>query len=346
MRYVFTLLAALMVANPCVGQTTTEKKDSKPATKQVEKKKKPPKHKTAFLTPKQAGPDFEVQGEYVGKVHNGQMTVGLQIIAMGDGQFEGVVYPGGLPGAGWQGEQKIAMKGKTDGEMTVLNSDAGSAQIKDGMITAFDPNGMKIGELKKVVRKSPTLGQKPPEGAVVLFDGKSADSFLNGRLIDGMLQEGMTSKQKFGSFKLHMEFMLSFMPYARGQQRSNSGVYMQGRYECQILDSFGLDGKHNECGGIYKIAKPKVNMCLPPLSWQTYDVEFRAARFDESGKKTENARITVLHNGVPIHENVDAKHATTASPVKEGAGDGPIYIQNHGNPLRFRNIWLVPTDQK
>ena len=318
-----------------------KEKEGTPAQKKKEAKKKPPKHKTAFLTPKTAGPDFEVQGEYVGKMH-GQLDVGLQIIAMGDGQFEGVAYPGGLPGAGWVGDQKIKMKGKTDGEMTVLDSEAGSAQIKDGVVTAFNPEGTNIGELKKVVRKSPTLGKKPPEGAIVLFDGKSADNFKNGRLIDGMLQEGMTSKQKFGSFKLHMEFMLSFMPYARGQQRSNSGLYMQGRYECQILDSFGLNGEHNECGGIYKIAKPKVNMCLPPLSWQTYDVEFHAAKFDAAGKKTQKAKLTVLQNGVPIHEDVEAGTSTTASPLKEGPEDGPIFIQNHGNPVRFKNIWLVP----
>jgi hypothetical protein len=84
-------------------------------------------------------------------------------------------------------------------------------------------------------------------------------------------------------------------------------------------------------------------MCLPPLSWQTYDVEFRAARFDANGKKTENARMTVRHNGVLVHENVDVDHATTAAPVKEGPEPGPIYLQDHGNPVRFRNTWVVPT---
>ena len=131
------------------------------------------------------------------------------------------------------------------------------------------------------------------------------------------------------------------MPYARGQGRGNSGFYAQGRYEVQILDSFGLSGENNECGGIYTIGKPKVNMCLPPLSWQTYDVDYTAAEFKD-GKKVKNARMTVRHNGVLIHENLDLTHATTAAPMREGPENGPVYLQNHGNPVRFRNIWVVP----
>ncbi len=151
----------------------------------------------------------------------------------------------------------------------------------------------------------------------------------------------MTSKQKFKAFKLHMEFQLSYMPEARGQGRSNSGVYMQGRYEVQILDSFGLEGKNNECGGIYEVSAPKVNMCYPPLAWQTYDIDFTPATFDDDGKKTANARITARHNGVLIQDDVEVPHATRAAPVKEGPDPGPIYIQDHGNPVRLRNIWLV-----
>jgi hypothetical protein len=131
------------------------------------------------------------------------------------------------------------------------------------------------------------------------------------------------------------------MPYARGQGRANSGCYLQGRYEVQILDSFGLEGKNNECGGIYTIKDPDVNMCFPPLAWQTYDIDYTAAKYDESGKKTAHARMTVKHNGVLIHENVELTKATTAAPVKEGPEPGPIYIQDHGNPIRFRNIWVA-----
>ena len=130
------------------------------------------------------------------------------------------------------------------------------------------------------------------------------------------------------------------MPNERGQGRANSGFYSQGRYEVQILDSFGLTGENNECGGIYSIKKPDVNMCFPPLTWQTYDVDFTAAKYDASGKKTADARITVKQNGVVIHDNVALPKATPAAPVAEGPEPGPIYLQDHGNPIRFRNIWV------
>jgi hypothetical protein len=185
------------------------------------------------------------------------------------------------------------------------------------------------------------MGAKSPRGAVVLFDGTTAKHFKGGRLEGKVLREGVTSFRNFGDYHLHMEFKLNYAPTARGQGRSNSGVYMQGRYEVQILDSFGLAGKNNECGGIYEIRDPDLNMCLPPLAWQTYDIDFTAAVYDKAGKKTANARISVRHNGVLIHKNAELPRSTRASPVKEGFEPGPIYIQNHGNPLHFRNIWLV-----
>ncbi len=130
------------------------------------------------------------------------------------------------------------------------------------------------------------------------------------------------------------------MPTARGQGRGNSGVYIQGRYEVQVLDSFGLDGKNNECGGIYSIAEPIVNMCLPPLSWQTYDMEFTAARFDDDGKKIQNARATIKHNGVVIHDDLELTHGTPGYHA-EGPEPDSLFLQNHGNPVAFRNIWIV-----
>ncbi|MDZ4684595.1 MAG: DUF1080 domain-containing protein, partial [Planctomycetaceae bacterium] len=132
-----------------------------------------------------------------------------------------------------------------------------------------------------------------------------------------------------------------FMPTPSGQQRPNSGGYLQGRYEVQILDSFGLEGKNNEAGGIYEISDPKLNMCLPPLAWQTFDIDFTAAKYDADGKKTADARITVRHNGVVVQKDVALPRGTRAAPVKEGPEPGPLYLQDHGNPIRFRNIWVV-----
>ncbi len=289
-------------------------------------------------------PDFAIQGEYIGELggDDGKQTWGLQIIALGDAKFHAVAFRGGLPGEGWDKSDKVEVDGSATGGAAMFNSEKGTAAVKDGVAKISTPDGKPLGDLKRVERKSPSIGKQPPAGAVVLFDGKNGDAFSDPKkFVDGLMSQGITTKEKFQDFSLHMEFLLSYMPAARGQGRANSGCYMQGRYEVQMLDSFGLKGENNECGGIYTIAKPTMNMCLPPLQWQTYDVDYTAAKYDADKKKTANAKLTVRHNGVLIHENVELPKATTAAPVAEGPESGPIYIQDHGNPIRFRNIWLV-----
>jgi hypothetical protein len=301
--------------------------------------------KQAALTAAQAGQDFEIQGEYSGTLatDDGDLKFGVQVIALGDGSFRAVAYPGGLPGDGWSGEDRHEVDGELEGTEAVFDGENGRGVIRNGELIVEGPDGRELGRLKKVARKSPTLGKKPLAGAVVLFDGeKKVNRFPGAKVAeDGLLVQGATSEPRFQDFTLHLEFLLSFMPQARGQARANSGCYMQGRYEVQILDSFGLEGKHNECAGIYEVKAPSVNMCFPPLSWQTYDVEFTAPRFDENGKKTSNARMTVRHNGVLVHENVEVPGPTRAAPNKEGSEPGPIFLQDHGNPIRFRNVWVL-----
>jgi hypothetical protein len=136
--------------------------------------------------------------------------------------------------------------------------------------------------------------------------------------------QGVTSLQTFGSCRLHLEFRLPYQPEDRGQARGNSGCYLQGRYEVQMLDSFGLEGEDNECGGLYSVKRPDLNMCFPPLAWQTYDIELRAARFGTDGKKTENAKITVRHNGVVIHENVEISGPTIRTQDSAGPRIGAV----------------------
>jgi hypothetical protein len=228
--------------------------------------------------------------------------------------------------------------------VTFTSEQAGlKAEVGNQALLLFDLQGVRLAEFPRVERASPTMGTAPPPGSVVLFDGKENNHFPKAHVTeDNLLMEGATSEDKFTDCTLHIEFRLPYMPDARGQARGNSGLYLQGRYEIQMLDSFALSGEDNECGGLYKIARPKVNMCFPPLAWQTYDVEFTAAKYDATGAKTANARFTVKHNGVLIHENQEAPAITTAAPVKEENTPGPIYLQNHGTPVRYRNIWVLP----
>jgi hypothetical protein len=302
-----------------------------------------PSKNGTYTDPSKVDVDYSIQGEYAGEVEGSK--AGAQVIALGDGKFDIVGYPGGLPGAGWDGDKENRVRGKgqiVDGKTSFEMANGLKVSLKSEVMNVTS-DGEVVGSLKRMVRKSPTLGKKPPEGAVVLFDGKKhgADLWKSGRVSDdGLLMEGCTSKQTFGDFKIHFEFRTPYKPKARGQGRGNSGFYAHGRYEVQVLDSFGLEGQHNECGGIYSTKAPAFNMCFPPLTWQTYDIDFTAAKF-EDGKKIANAKMTVHHNGVLIHDETVCDHATTASPMKEGPQPGPVFFQNHGNPVRFNNVWVV-----
>lgn len=305
--------------------------------------------------------DFPFQGEYVGEItRDGQpLRFGVQVIALGDGAFEAVAYPGGLPGAGWTPPNKIKGKGTRtgDGNNAVVKLEGvdwggvtrtGEIRTLDGTtaIVVQSESGGDLAKLSKVNRKSPTLGQQPPSTATVIFDGAGpvveADTLEAPRLTaDGLLMEGVTTKDSYGDGLWHIEFCLPYQPKDRGQGRGNSGAYIAGCYEVQMLDSFGLEGKNNECGGVYSVAAPSVNMCLPPLEWQTYDIEFTGPRF-EGDKKIANPRMTVRHNGVVIQDDVEIPKITPGGPQKQERPVGPLHLQNHGNPVRYRNIYFQP----
>jgi len=308
--------------------------------------------------------DFKIQGEYVGD------KVGVQVIALGKGAFQAVVLPGGLPGAGWDGKNKSLMAGKLDGDTAKFgpatgkrnylaqNPDQFSATSKFPPMGHIDyeatangsvfnlqsPDGKKL-ELKKTTRVSDTMGAKPAEGAIVLFDGSNKDAFNGGRVDEKtkfLNTDGadIRTKKKFNNYAIHVEFMLPYRPDARGQGRGNSGFYQVDMYEVQVLDSFGLDGKNNECGGVYQKADPKVNMCLPPLVWQTYDADFTNA-VSEEGKVVKNSRLTLKHNGVVVQDDLEIKGKTGGARNEPEGTPGPISLQGHGNPLQYRNIWIV-----
>ncbi len=294
---------------------------------------------------KKEDPDFSIQGEY-GKGEPGA-RIGAQVVALGDGKFDAYILEGGLPGIGWEkGKFRIKLNGALkDGKVSFGAQEGTSAEIAGGKITVKrDGKGELV--LPRIKRVSSTLAAKPPQGAVVLFDGTSAEHWKKGKMENGLLlSTGCTSIPTFKDYKLHLEFRTPYRPFERGQGRGNSGVYFNGRWETQVLDSFALEGKMNECGGIYSVAPPLLNMCLPPLTWQTYDVEFTAAKFDSDGMRTAWPRITVKLNGVVVHDDVELnKDFTTAAPVKHPIKDegGPVFLQNHGNPVFFKNIWVLP----
>ena len=207
-----------------------------------------------------------------------------------------------------------------------------------------------------------------PDGAVVLFAGTSTGAWQVLDIVDKKYVAGggipwkveddymevareanksanIRTREEFGDCRLHVEFWLPLYLDRYGQARSNSGVYLQGREEVQVLDSFGLEPADNHCGGIYKVSVPKVNGSLPPEHWQSYDIWYRAPRLDDSGQVKQSPRITVFQNGVKIQDDVEIKVAQTGGGLGgDFVAQGPILLQDHGNPIRFRNIWLVKYD--
>ena len=199
----------------------------------------------------------------------------------------------------------------------------------------------------------------PPAGGVVLLNGKDVSNWTTRegkpagwKVEDGVLHVvpgtgDIMTTERFTDFFLHIEFRCPDMPEATGQHKGNSGVFLQGRYEIQVLDSYGLDIPGlGDCGGIYNQFSPLVNACKPPMAWQTYDVAFRAARVDDEGTVTENVRVTVLQNGLVIQNN-SMLPGVTGAAIDENVGEpGPLLLQDHGNLVCYRNIWLVPPPLK
>lgn len=304
--------------------------------------------------------DYDLQGEFKGTAKLSRFSsgdFGLQVVSMGGGRFQGQLLIGGLPGDGWNGFARIRLIGEREGRKLTLTGGPYAITIQGigkKATVRFQAGDISLGELERVRRVSPTMGSEPAPGGSMLFSGLppkdeceiniGTTCWQNATLSeDGLLLAGTKTAHLYNDFILHVEFRTPFMPNARGQSRGNGGIYLNGRQEVQILDSFGLAGSEDEGGSLYKYKKPDLNMVFPPLAWQTYDIEYEGPVFNERGKKQENALITVRHNGVLIHDKVEVDGPTGAGP-EETPILLPLELQNHGAPVVFRNVWIAPID--
>jgi len=359
-------------------------------------------------------PEAEVQGLYegVGKNAGVEYKLEARVVAQGNGNYKVLLRQFAPDGK----LSRIELAGKTAGDAITFSGKAGAEEwtgsYGNGSIRGSFGQGGSF-DVKRVEKKSPTLGKAPPPGAIVLLDGKNFDELVraNGsewylgdksqdgwivweaplRAIgpkepsewptperplppgwkigkerrqadvvlgigdDGSIQVprgGMNSRREFeGSFDLHVEFMNPLMPTQHSQGRGNSGVYLPNGDEIQVLDSFGeatyLGGG---CGGLYHYkdpdvmepieslkGKPESRFTLasyPPLTWQTYDIQYRVEKRD--GQYVGKPKVTVFHNGIKIHDNAE---------LRNNARRGRFHFQDHGNPVRYRNIWVLPVGQ-
>jgi hypothetical protein len=197
----------------------------------------------------------------------------------------------------------------------------------------------------------------PPSDAIVLFDGKDLSQWVgrDGGQAKWEVKDGVvtvngtgsiTTKQEFGDAQLHVEWATPSQVKGEGQERGNSGVFLQSRYEVQVLDSYQNKTYFNgQAGAVYKQYVPLVNACRKPGEWQSYDIVFHAPTFDEGGAVIKRATMTVLHNGLLIQDNVQVLGTTTheGEPrYTKHPPKAPVQLQDHGNPVRFRNIWIRP----
>lgn len=299
-------------------------------------------------------------------------VVRAQVVALGGDDYRAVLFLD----EEFPGVERSEIKGKSEKGVVHWTGDAelegktwtvkgetrftGKGENRKGTLTLEFKSG-NVGfdaKLDKYFYKPPTLGMAPPDGAMIVLpqDLKPGmDDAVNKMLErhyrwqirdDGSLRTSGSSlvlKEEYGDAHLHIEFQTPFEPNDRGQSRGNSGVYVHGRYEVQVLDSFGDLPKDNLMGGIYQQAVPLKMAALPPGEWQVYDMMFQAPRFDSNGKKTKNARLTVKLNGEVIHDDLELKHPTPGGFGKPEQPMGRLILQDHtDNNLGYRNVWIAP----
>ncbi len=289
-------------------------------------------------------PDFALQGEYLGSVRrigsDSGAPLGAQVVAQGEGSFNIVFFPGGLPGAGAQGD-RYQVQGARVGSALAFSDSLYTGGTSGDTLKGFaGPDSPFI--LVKHARVSPTLGLKPPAGATVLFDGGEPDAWTNAaRDVEGNLtplQREAQTTRTFLSFSLHLEFRMPYLPWATGPARGNSGIrFLDDEFfyaEIQLLDSFGRDTGSEECGGIEGHYAGRVMASLPPQAWQTMDIQVSTP--SDTSESKEGA-LTVWHNGILIHSQ--RKIPVLGGRVK-------VALQSLDTTGAFRNVWLMEGDDR
>ena len=338
-----------------------------------------------LFDPASVGVELKLQGEYLGG--DGASRVGVQVVARGDRMFHALVLQGGLPGDGWDGGRYgLLESGVLEGDRVEFRS-AGD----DGATATLDLKGLTLRRagselaLRRVDRKSATLGMRAPKGGVVLFgagrDGmeafearKDIEGMTAPTMYEGQMMAGAVTKQRFKDLTLHVEFMTGWEPENIPWRRADAGIYLMSRYEVAVGDSFGFDfdltgsagpvsprlfceklkasrfpvltgarlqGAPRVCGSVFTYPSKVPNACLPPLVWQTFDIDFTAPRFGADGKKQSDAVLSVRLNG---HQTVDKQ--TVARPTPHGfkgpeEADGPIWFEAFGRRVLYRNVWVL-----
>lgn len=292
---------------------------------------------------------FKLMARVVGK---GDDTYEVQFIE----EFDKRVRPYLVAKAHSQGNTLVLQSG--DWNATFSNGSCrGSGIPIDGELMEF--------ELKKIQRVSPTMGQVPPADAIVLYDGSNLDAWKmgsesgagaawkiekNGDLTSIPADPGsrernnLYTKSNFEACRLHLEFKVPYEPENRFQHRANSGVFFQDTYEVQILDSYGNTGSWDDVGAIYKVSPPRVNASYPPGEWQTLDIEYHPAVFNLGGTLQAPPNITVYLNGVVVQKDQPitspTSHGWKGRQVEPKYVTGPVWLQDHGHQVSFRNIWI------
>jgi hypothetical protein len=290
------------------------------------------------------------------------VVAAAQVVAQGHHQYKVVLRAKPSDPEAWP--LQIELDGRIEGDRVLVSGYAGGHEW-EGEISKQHLRVNKRGyggvfEMKRVMKKSPTEGAPPPADAIVLLASTpgqapaldewkdpdwvtTADGIMHKHTADPARPDAgrrdISTKREFRNVRLHVEFRIPYEPDQREQARGNSGVILADRYEVQVLDSYGIVSGTGDCAGIYSVAPPRVNAAFPPLSWQTYDITFYAPKLDEAGKLVRAPRFTVIWNGVKVHEN-----QTTPTPTgdanRPNAAAGPLRIQDHGNLVYYRNIWI------